>query len=221
MKILDACCGGRTFWFDKKHPDTLFVDKRVMQPRTIGNGKNARTRRCLPDKVMDFRNLEFSDNTFSLVVFDPPHLKTLGANSYMAAMYGVLDKDTWQEDLKKGFAECFRVLKPDGVLIFKWCEYEIPLSQILKLTPVAPLFGHPSGKQQKTHWVTFMKQTPPTEGTKIFEGKNSSLRKTYEAAVTPETCEYMIMTPSPLHNGGMWCAEPYPCKFHGEWKLNR
>ena len=74
----------------------------------------------------------------------------------MAAMYGVLDK-TWKEDLQKGFAECFRVLKPDGVLIFKWCEYEIPLREVLALTPFKPLFGHPSGKMQKTHWVTFMK----------------------------------------------------------------
>ena len=23
-KILDACCGGRMFWFDKKHPNVLY-----------------------------------------------------------------------------------------------------------------------------------------------------------------------------------------------------
>lgn len=157
-KILDVCCGGRSFWFDKKNPDVLFVDKRVMKPTLIGSGKNARVRRCLPDKVMDFRSLGLPNDTYSLVVFDPPHLKTLGKGSYTAAMYGVLDKDTWEEDIRKGFAECFRVLKPDGTLIFKWCEYEIPLKKILSLTPHAPLFGHPSGKQQKTHWVCFMKK---------------------------------------------------------------
>lgn len=163
MKILDVCCGGRAFWFDKKHPDALFVDKRVMSPRVVGIGRNARTRSCLPDKVMDFRALELPDNTFNLVVFDPPHLKTLGQNSYTAAMYGVLDKENWKDDLKKGFAECFRVLKQDGVLIFKWCEYEIPLKQVLELTPIKPLFGHPSGKAQKTHWITFMKLTTPLQ----------------------------------------------------------
>ena len=26
--ILDACCGGRMFWFDKHHPDTMYVDIR-------------------------------------------------------------------------------------------------------------------------------------------------------------------------------------------------
>lgn len=33
-----------------------------------------------------------------------------------------------------------------------------------------------------------------------------------------EICGFMILTPTPVHNGGMWCAEPYPCKHHGEWK---
>ena len=26
--ILDACCGGRCFWFNKEHPNTLYVDIR-------------------------------------------------------------------------------------------------------------------------------------------------------------------------------------------------
>ncbi len=73
-KILDACCGGRMFWFDKENTDTLFVDNRVMEPTVIGTGKDARVRKCLPDVVMDFRKLELPDNHFSLVVFDPPHL---------------------------------------------------------------------------------------------------------------------------------------------------
>lgn len=28
-KILDACCGSRMFWFDKKNPNVLFMDKRT------------------------------------------------------------------------------------------------------------------------------------------------------------------------------------------------
>ena len=156
MKILDACCGGRQFWFDKKNKDVLFVDNRVMKPTTVGAGKNARVRQCLPDKVMDFRKLDLQSNSFQMVVFDPPHL-FLGKNSYMARSYGRLNKETWQKDIKKGFSECFRVLKKDGVLIFKWNECDILLKDILKLTPQKPLFGHPSGKAQKTHWVCFMK----------------------------------------------------------------
>lgn len=155
--ILDACCGGRTFWFDKTHPNALYVDERVMKPTIVGKGKDARIRKVLPDKVMDFRKLDLKAKTFSMVVFDPPHLKTLGRKSYMAHMYGVLDKNNWREDLRKGFSECFRVLKDEGILIFKWSEHEIPLREVLALTEYKPLFGHPSGKQQKTHWVCFMK----------------------------------------------------------------
>lgn len=156
-KVLDVCCGGRTFYFDKENPLVVFHDIRVMQPEQVGKGKNVRTRKCLPDVVGDFRDLKFEDNSFEVVVFDPPHLKTLGDNSYMIKMYGRLDPITWKDDIRKGFSECFRVLKPNGVLIFKWNEYEIPLREILKLTDQQPLLGHPSGKQQKTHWVTFIK----------------------------------------------------------------
>lgn len=155
--ILDACCGGRMFWMDKANPDVLFVDRRVVEPISVGKGRNARMFSCQPDQVMDFRKLDLSDNSFSLVVFDPPHFTRAGEGSYMAQKYGKLDPQTWRDDLAKGFAECFRVLKPNGVLIFKWNEYHIPLREILALTPVKPLFGHPSGKKQLTHWVCFMK----------------------------------------------------------------
>ena len=26
--ILDACCGSRMFWFDRRHPDVVFMDRR-------------------------------------------------------------------------------------------------------------------------------------------------------------------------------------------------
>jgi hypothetical protein len=72
-KILDVCCGGRMFWFDKNDANTLFVDNRRVDPEIVGNGKDARVFSCNPDKVMDFRNLQLQGETFSLVVFDPPH----------------------------------------------------------------------------------------------------------------------------------------------------
>ncbi len=112
---------------------------------------------------MDFRNLKFSDETFSLVVFDPPHFTSLGKNSYTAQTYGRLNKDTWRDDIKKGFEECFRVLKKEGVLIFKWNEHDIRVREIIKLSPIPPLFGHKSGKAQKTHWLCFMKLTNSQE----------------------------------------------------------
>lgn len=148
------------FWFDKSNPHTLFVDNRSMARQIIWRGKNSEERsfEVQPDAVMDFRNLDLPSGTFSLVVFDPPHLaKRNGKTGWMQTKYGSLDKDTWRDDIAKGFAECFRVLKKNGVLILKWSESEISLSHVLELTHHKPLFGHPSGKAQKTHWVTFMK----------------------------------------------------------------
>lgn len=49
-----------------------------------------------PDVVADFRDMPFEDNTYDLIVFDPPHLKLAGPNSsIMKAQYGQLDKDNW------------------------------------------------------------------------------------------------------------------------------
>ena len=75
---------------------------------------------------------------------------------WMAKKYGILN-NAWQDDIKSGFSECFRVLKVGGVLIFKWNETQIKVSEILKLTNEKPLFGHISGKRSNTHWVCFMK----------------------------------------------------------------
>lgn len=63
----------------------------------------------------------------------------------------------WRETLARGFAECFRVLEPFGILIFKWNENDIPVSDVLALTPELPIFGHLSGKRSNTHWICFMK----------------------------------------------------------------
>lgn len=106
---------------------------------------------------MDFRALPFADGRFQLVVFDPPHLLRAGESSWMRAKYGALSRETWRDDLRAGFAECFRVLKPGGVMIFKWAETNIKVSEVLALTPERPLFGHPSGKRNTTHWMTFIK----------------------------------------------------------------
>lgn len=156
-KILDVCCGGRMFWFDKSHPDTLYVDIRKKQSFITGDRGNRRIRHVLPDQVMDFRDLKLPDESFSLVVFDPPHITNLGSRAYFRKIYGALDKNTWREDLRKGFSECFRVLKPNGVLIFKWNETNVSLADVLELTPVKPLFGHRVAKSMKTHWIAFMK----------------------------------------------------------------
>lgn len=151
-KILDATCGSRMMWFDKENEGVLFADKRT-ENHILCDG---RVLEIKPDIELDFTDMPFSDEIFSLVVFDPPHLKKLGEKSWMAKKYGKLFPG-WEEEIKQGFSECMRVLKTDGVLVFKWNENQIKVNDIIKIIEHKPLFGHPSGKHGQTIWMTFMK----------------------------------------------------------------
>ncbi|AZP25202.1 class I SAM-dependent methyltransferase [Morganella morganii] len=152
--ILDMCCGSRMFYFDKENPNVLFCDIRREQ-HILCDGRELDIN---PDVIADFRNLPFPDKSFEMVIFDPPHLVRAGENGWQRKKYGALDKESWRDDLAKGFGEAMRVLKPNGILIFKWNETQIKTSEVLALTDYKPVFGHPSGKRSNTHWVTFMKE---------------------------------------------------------------
>lgn len=152
-RVLDPCCGGRMFWFNKNNPDTIFCDIRSDEYHLCDGRKFS----VKPDIICNFTDLPFPDNYFYHVVFDPPHMISLGENSYMAKKYGVLG-DGWEEIIHDGFCECMRVLKPNGTLIFKWSETEIPVQKIIDVIGFYPLYGHKSGKNQKTHWMAFIKE---------------------------------------------------------------
>lgn len=163
--ILDACCGGRMMYFDKHDPRVLGMDIRTVPRHKIeSNGSYFEVR---PDVVGDFRRMPFEDESFSVVVFDPPHLNC-GATSFMHYKYGTLHAKTWEEDLRKGFSECLRVLRRNGTLVFKWCDSYKPLARILQLVPCKPVFSHQvpsrSGKKN-TYFVVFVKteETGETE----------------------------------------------------------
>ena len=153
-KILDPCCGSRMFWFDKQDNRAVFTDKRK-ENHILCDGRELVIE---PDMIMDFTNLQFDDESFYIVVFDPPHLRKAGPDSWMAKKYGKLDEN-WPSMIRDGFAECFRVLKPNGTLIFKWNETQIKVSEILKLTDQKPVVGHISGKRANTHWICFLKES--------------------------------------------------------------
>lgn len=152
--ILDMCCGSRMFYFDKENPNVLFCDIR-RERHILCDGRELDIN---PDVIADFRNLPFPDKSFEMVIFYPPHLVRAGENGWQRKKYGALDKESWRDDLAKGFGEAMRVLKPNGILIFKWNETQIKTSEVLALTDYKPVFGHPSGKRSNTHWVTFMKE---------------------------------------------------------------
>ena len=146
-------CGGRTIWFQKNHPSCLYIDNRVEHKGFIKERPNFEVK---PDMFMDFTQLGFKDNTFKLVCWDPPHLIRIGKTSWMYKKYSKLEHG-FEETIRKGFKEAFRVLEDYGVLIFKWNERDVPLSKILSLSEIKPLFGHTTGSKSLTHWITFMK----------------------------------------------------------------
>ncbi len=82
--IIDVCCGSRMFWHDKQNPNVVFMDNRAFE-ETLCDG---RTLEVKPDIVADFRSIPFPDNSFHLVVFDPPHLHRIGDSAWMAKKYG-------------------------------------------------------------------------------------------------------------------------------------
>ena len=159
--VLDPCCGSRMMWLDKLDTRAIFGDQReetiTVTDNSRGNASGTRTLQIEPDTLMDFRALPFADGQFRLVAFDPPHLIHAGPRSWLAAKYGKLGND-WRDDLRQGFAECFRVLASEGVLIFKWNETQVKLREVLVLTPEKPLFGQVSGRKGMTHWLVFVKQ---------------------------------------------------------------
>jgi SAM-dependent methyltransferase len=161
--ILDATAGFRMMWFNKHHPNCIYLDQRP---------------ECEPDIVGDFRDLkQFPNETFRLIVFDPPHIivskKNTSQDSSMRHMFGVLVADTIEEDMKKAFSEFWRVLKPYGVLMFKWNTQYLQSDRLLALAPCPPLVYQVSasikrketaplrranyGSQAKTLWFCFMK----------------------------------------------------------------
>ncbi|MFK5706202.1 class I SAM-dependent methyltransferase [Ligilactobacillus sp. LYQ139] len=151
MRILDACCGSRMFWYDKQDTRVTFMDKRRYYER-LATGHIIDVN---PDVLADFTAMPFDGRSFDLVVFDPPHLIHAGESSWLRKKYGSLNPKTWPTVIHDGFWECQRVLKPNGVLVFKWNEEQVSFSDVLSAIKCQPLFGD---KRGKTRWSVFAKE---------------------------------------------------------------
>ena len=156
--ILDVTCGMRGIWFQKNEAHTIYCDKRTAHFESdYGAFSSHRVIDIKPDVECDFTDLPFPDNTFNLVVLDPPHLIRQD-NSWLKKMYSFYEsKEQAIKTISNGIKECMRVLKIGGVLIFKWCEIQISSREIIDACGIEPLFGHKSGKKSNIHWMTFMK----------------------------------------------------------------
>lgn len=115
-RILDVTCASRSIWFQKNEPHTIYCDRRTGRYEMDAGKKYGRHHKtCIvePDMVCDFTDLPFDDESFDLVVFDPPHVENLSESSWMRKEYGSLDGD-WRPMIRNGFNECMRVLRVGG-----------------------------------------------------------------------------------------------------------
>jgi len=162
MKILDATASNRSIWYQKNNPFTIFLDKRCGKEytqTTESNFDNKRIIRIFPNVRGIWQHLPFKENSFDMIVFDPPHLfKDEGKKlSLMSIRYGIFYNHSWKQELTSGLNELFRVLKPLGIFILKWNETDVAIEEVLKLFPYKPLFGSRVGQKNQTHWITFIK----------------------------------------------------------------
>ena len=144
-KILDVTCGARSIWFNKHHPSAIYCDCRREEHHIKTPNGGTKNIIVEPDVQCDFTHLPFDDNAFQLVVWDPPHLLRVG-NGLLGTLYGKLGAD-WPKMLHDGFRECMRVLRPDGVLIFKWAETDIPAGDVWKAIGHRPYSGTIAGRR--------------------------------------------------------------------------
>lgn len=168
MKILDASCGPKTIWYQKNHPFVTFMDIRKGTINTLQPGNKLICKRIIkidPDVVADWKDIPFDDDYFDMVIFDPPHIiqKTVTKPSQIKLKYGYFLESSYKTILKNAIAELFRVLKPEGVFIFKWSETSKKVDKILKLFPYGPMFGTRTGQANNTHWILFLKYNVNTK----------------------------------------------------------
>ena len=156
--ILDACCGNRYMWKNKRHPNALYIDIRKEDKGFIESEPNV----CVhPDIIANFTKLpdEIKRHKFKLIVWDVPHFKARRLTGVMLKKFGGLNPETWQSDLSKGFSELWSVLEDYGILLFKFSDYHIKFENVLRLIPEKPLFFNRTSSTGKTEtkWFCFMK----------------------------------------------------------------
>lgn len=141
------------FWYDKNNPLVHFMDKRTLSLWSI---KSRPSFSVNPDEIWDYTDIKYPDKSFKIVVMDPPHLKSLWDNSWMAMKYWKVSKE-WKSDMVQAFNESMRILDDYGLLVFKRNEHEISLAEITKLFPVKPSLGQRTWKNNKTIWLLYIK----------------------------------------------------------------
>lgn len=149
MKILDVSGGRRMMWFDQRNPLCTFLDiRQEMEPDVVADSTQP---------------LPFDKESFDLVVFDPPHLST-GRGARMAKTYGHMPAAKCRQLVEDTARQIRVVLKPDGLLCFRWCDHTQRLERILGLLHgFEPLFGHKVAERNRRrsslYWIVLRRTT--------------------------------------------------------------
>jgi SAM-dependent methyltransferase len=114
-KILDATINGGRFWRGSTRPVTgMDIDPRHK-----------------PDIVADNTNMPVDDESFDVVVYDPPHIPNQGKDKKkdFNTRFGLVVKSpkengyTFTHTFPPFLKEAYRVLRPEGVLFCKIADY--------------------------------------------------------------------------------------------------
>jgi|SRR5271166_2940858 len=150
FKILDLTAGNRAIWFNKKHPDALYIDIRES---------------VKPDLIANSKKLPLEEAKYYLVVFDPPHMNC-GPNSNMSKVYGYHTTKEIYSLIEGAGKEAHRLTMPCAFMALKWNDHDIPLKKVFELMPDwEPLFGHitKDGPGSKTYWAMLRRINPAAE----------------------------------------------------------
>jgi SAM-dependent methyltransferase len=113
--ILDATVNGGRFWKGSARPVTdMDIDPKHE-----------------PDVVGDNRDMPFADDSFDVVVYDPPHVPNAGRDQQkdfcdrfgLGEKSGAATKYSLSHLYPPFCREAYRVLRPEGVLLAKIADY--------------------------------------------------------------------------------------------------
>ena len=114
-KIVDLTCNSRRMWKGLDISGVTFCD--------IDPSMN-------PDIVCDFRTTPFSDKEVAVIVFDPPHLpaaagspKSMESFAQRYGLHQTVKGDNIDPFFKPFLAEAARILKNDGLIFAKLCDF--------------------------------------------------------------------------------------------------
>jgi len=169
--ILDATCGPKGMYHGLTRQFTteeiIFIDVRKGTFTSINYPDKSVT--VQPDILADDRHLPFRDNTFTLIIFDPPHGQ-YSMKSYLGPRFGGLTSRELRYLFIYANIEFHRVLKTPGYLLIKCVDsddYDYKVKRAftnfkLLLDIKYPSQAHTKGSKTNTHWLLYVKRPSST-----------------------------------------------------------